>query len=428
MTVSPETINKKSKIKTIIIVASVIIIVLVTGFWYWYIRVREDSTLTPTPVPVDQDSSSIPTAGIPPALVAMDTTIPHKIDNTDNILPFIVQAFQSSNLSKNEFARIAIEDTGKNKYLGFKESLSALFLSPPQTLYSQIDDDITLYVFPTDNYNVLGFVAQSSEGIKNADIEQTMRYWETELLTQIRTLGSALGNVNMVPIATFKENNYTENITLRYLTLVSGPDCYGACYTTFDDKLLFATCCDAIEKIIELKEIESINPEPDYDPEPELQITENILSWGYRIPSTTRSIDTIVIHSSYDALGQNPYSTNGVIEEYRQYKVTPHYLIARDGTIYYLAPEKAIAYHAGTSEMPDGRENANDFSIGIELIYTKSDAPNDAQHQSLILLIKSLRKKYNIPLANIVAHDQISPNRENDPANFDWQQLEQALQ
>jgi len=77
--------------------------------------------------------------------------------------------------------------------------------------------------------------------------------------------------------------------------------------------------------------------------------------------------------------------------------------------------------------MPDGRKNANDFSIGIELIYTKSDTPSDVQYQSLVLLIESLREKYNIPLTNIVSHDEISPNRENDPANFDWQKVKQIL-
>jgi len=432
MTISPEAINKKSQVKTLIIVASVIAIVLIAAFWYWYAKVRENPTPVPVPVPAETPEPTpepTPAAEMPPALIAMDTTIPHKISNTDQIFPFIIQAFQSSNLPRDEFTRIAVEDTEKNEYLGLEESLSTLLLNPPQALYSQMNDNITLYVFPAENYNVLGFVAQNKEGTKSADIEQAMRSWETGLLTQIRTLGTALGKTNMVPIATFQNNNYAEDITLRYLTLVPDPDCYGACYTILDDKLLFATCCEPIIKIIESEGIERIEPSPEPEPEPEaeLQITKNILSWGFRIPSTTRSINTIVIHSSYDALGQDPYDTDGVIEEYRRYKVAPHYLIARNSTIYYLAPERAIAYHAGVSTMPDGRKNANDFSIGIELIYTKSDTPNDAQYESLILLIKSLREKYNIPLANIVAHDEISPSRENDPANFDWEKLKQAL-
>jgi len=428
MTVSPEAINKKSQTRTLIIVASVIVIALIAGFWYWNAKVRKKPIPTPAPATVDQNAGPIPAIEMPPALITIDTTIPHKIDSLDQILPFATQVFQSSNLSKNKFSRISIEDTEKNKYLGLEESLSALLLTPPQTLYSQLDDNITLYVFPADNYNVLGFVAQNNENIESSDLEQTMLSWETELLEQIRTLGISLGKTNMVPIAEFQENNYTNDIALRYLTLVPGPDCYGACYSIFDNKLFFATCCEPIIKIIESEGIEPINSNQKIEPDAKLEIIENILSWGYRIPSTVRSINSIVIHSSYDAIGQDPYSTDGVIEEYRQYKVAPHYLIARNGTIYYLAPEGAIAYHAGTSEMPDGRKNANDFSIGIELIYTKSDVPNDAQYRSLTLLVKSLREKHNIPLANIVAHDEISPNRENDPANFDWNEFKQSFE
>ncbi|MEA3453202.1 MAG: N-acetylmuramoyl-L-alanine amidase [Patescibacteria group bacterium] len=421
MTVSPEAINKKSRIKILIIAAAVIAILLIAGFWYWYVKVREDST--PEPIPHNGNSTPSQDIKMPSALIAVDSTVPHKIDSSSQILPFITQAFQNLSLSKNEFTRIAIEDTEKNKYLDFSETLASLRLDPPEILYSQMEDEATLYIFPTENYSVLGFASQKKIGTKNTDIEDIMRSWETELLGQARSLGVGLGKTNMVPIATFQENNYSKDINLRYLTLVPGPDCYGACYTMLEDKLLFATCCDPIVKIIESQGFKPADPVIDA----ELKITEKILSWGYRIPSTTRLIDTIVLHSSYVSTGQDPYSTDGIIDGYKKDRVTPHYLIARDGNIYHLAPDKAIAYHAGVSTMPDGRKNANDFSIGIELIYTKSDAINEAQNESLVLLIKSIRETYNIPLSNIIAHDEISPNTENSPANLDLSELKQQL-
>ncbi len=429
MTVSPEAINKKSQRKTLIIAGLIIIFLVIIGFWYWYARVRKPSNTTP-PIHTETPAPATGTAAIlPSVLIPVDTTIPQEIDDSNQIFPFILQIFQSSVLTKNEFARITIKNTEKNEYLGIQDILPALQLNPPEALYSQIEKDATFYAFPTDNYNVLGFVADINTGIEKNEVEETMNSWETGLATQTKILGLTLGKDNLVPIASFQENEYTQDITFHYLTLVPDPDCYGACYTVLDDKLLFATCCSPIIKIMESEGIEGVEPNVKSEPEPEskLQITKRILSWGYRIPSTTRSIDTIVIHSSYDALGQDPYNTDGVIEEYKQYKVTPHYLIARDGAVYNLAPEGAIAYHAGVSTMPDGRKNANDFSIGIELIYTKSDSPNNAQYTSLILLTKSLREKYNIPLTNIVAHDVISPNREDDPANFDWEKFKQEL-
>lgn len=160
-------------------------------------------------------------------------------------------------------------------------------------------------------------------------------------------------------------------------------------------------------------------------PNGHLNITEKLLSWGYEIPSSNRSIDTIIIHSSYDALGDNPYSVDGVIYEYKTYGVSPHYLIDRNGTVFRLVSEENIAYHAGGGKMPDGRSNINDFSIGIEIINTKTVSPTEAQYSSLVELVKSLKLKYGIK--NILGHNEISPERKTDPWNFDWQKFNEML-
>ena len=149
-------------------------------------------------------------------------------------------------------------------------------------------------------------------------------------------------------------------------------------------------------------------------------INENILQFGYYIPAQPRLIDAIIVHSVYNALGGNPYSLEGIIEEYKTYGVAAHYLIDRDGQIYQTAPEEAVAYHAGVSQMPDGRTDVNNFSVGIELIYTKDESPTDGQYLSLNNLIQYLREEYGIPSQNILGHKDIAPVRKDDPWNFDW--------
>ncbi|MBU3964172.1 N-acetylmuramoyl-L-alanine amidase [Patescibacteria group bacterium] len=121
-----------------------------------------------------------------------------------------------------------------------------------------------------------------------------------------------------------------------------------------------------------------------------------------------------MIHTVHRGLSQNT-KHNGV---------APHYLIARNGDIYQLVTDKAVAYHAGNSKMPDGRTNVNNFSIGVELIYAKNDTPTEVQYDSLSKLVDYLVDKYKIPLKNIVGHEDISPaNRQDDPANFDWNKI-----
>ncbi len=147
------------------------------------------------------------------------------------------------------------------------------------------------------------------------------------------------------------------------------------------------------------------------------------VSWGFTV-ANNREIDTIVIHSSYDALGDEPYDLDGLINEYKQYEVAPHFLINRKGKVYQLVSEKNIAYHAGVSKMPDGRTGVNNFSIGIELMNTEKDDYTDNQYSGLNDLIDYLESQYEIKY--VLGHEDISPSRKTDPWNFDWKKMKSA--
>ena len=187
------------------------------------------------------------------------------------------------------------------------------------------------------------------------------------------------------------------------------------CYALFSNYFILAPSEESMEKVIEelIKLIKGeLRPIP-------LVIIEKFLTKGHHSPITDRTIDTIIIHSTYNALGGDPYDPEKVIEKYEMDKVATHYLIARDGKIYHLVPEQNIAYHAEPRQMPDGRKNINSFSIGIELIYTLLEGPNDVQYFSLIQLINHLRQKYDIHSKNILGHKDVAQDK-TDPWKFDW--------
>jgi hypothetical protein len=152
----------------------------------------------------------------------------------------------------------------------------------------------------------------------------------------------------------------------------------------------------------------------------EINIISKLVSWGYE-KSGVRIIDTIIIHSSYNALGGDEYDVNKLISEYKSYGVSPHYLIDRQGKIYQLVVDKNIAYHAGASQAPDGRKSVNNFSIGIELMNTKEDKYTNEQYASLKNLIANLKNDYKIKY--VLGHNQIASDRKTDPWNFDWSKL-----
>jgi hypothetical protein len=150
------------------------------------------------------------------------------------------------------------------------------------------------------------------------------------------------------------------------------------------------------------------------------KISNKLVDFGYQ-SATNRKIDTIIVHSSYDALGSDVFSVSGIIKEFKEYGVSAHYLIGREGDVYRLVEDKNIAWHAGESKVPDGRTGVNSFSIGIELVNTKSDKFTADQYSALNKLIAQLKDKYEIKY--VLGHKQIAPERKTDPWNIDWDKV-----
>lgn len=101
--------------------------------------------------------------------------------------------------------------------------------------------------------------------------------------------------------------------------------------------------------------------------------------------------------------------------------VSAHFLIERDGSLFQFVSCHERAWHAGVSRF-DGRENCNDFSIGIELEGTDSDPYSDRQYEVLAQLTRQIMSCYPaITPARIQGHCDIAPERKTDPGEaFDW--------
>lgn len=108
--------------------------------------------------------------------------------------------------------------------------------------------------------------------------------------------------------------------------------------------------------------------------------------------------------------------------------VSAHLFIDRLGGITQFVSFNDRAWHAGVSQF-DGRENCNDFSIGIELEGSDDCAYSEAQYRELLAVTESLQSYYPaITTARIVGHCDIAPGRKTDPgAAFDWTYYKNAL-
>lgn len=122
----------------------------------------------------------------------------------------------------------------------------------------------------------------------------------------------------------------------------------------------------------------------------------------------------VAAHPSFDSL--------------KDLRVSSHLLIRRDGALIQFVPFDKRAWHAGQSAFR-GRENCNDFSIGVELEGHEAIPYSEMQYHCLARSIASLMAEYpSIQPDCIVGHEDIAADRKTDPGPlFNWARLRSRL-
>lgn len=111
-------------------------------------------------------------------------------------------------------------------------------------------------------------------------------------------------------------------------------------------------------------------------------------------------------------------------------KVSAHYLIDEDGTVWRLVDEAKRAWHAGVSSWR-GRSDINAASIGIELVnpgreFGYRPFPK-AQMAVLTELARAILTRHRILARQVLGHSDVAPLRKQDPGEFfDWASLGKA--
>jgi N-acetylmuramoyl-L-alanine amidase len=111
-------------------------------------------------------------------------------------------------------------------------------------------------------------------------------------------------------------------------------------------------------------------------------------------------------------------------------KVSCHYVIAEDGRITQMVPERLRAWHAGVSFWA-GESDINSASIGIEI---QNPGHEDGYHAFPREQMRAVRDlaldivgRHSIASERILAHSDVAPLRKIDPGEkFDWRWLARA--
>lgn len=126
--------------------------------------------------------------------------------------------------------------------------------------------------------------------------------------------------------------------------------------------------------------------------------------------------------------GQLDCTVHPTFADLQGLQVSAHFVIDRKGKLYQFVACDDRAWHAGISCW-QGRENCNDFSIGIELIGDQSEPFTRAQYRECARLCHTLMQRYpDIEVSRIVGHQDIAPGRKWDPGRqWDWRRFRCSL-
>lgn len=149
-------------------------------------------------------------------------------------------------------------------------------------------------------------------------------------------------------------------------------------------------------------------------------------------------IDLVVVHSislppgrfggdEVQALFTNTldWDAHPYFQQIRGMEVSAHFYVRRTGALWQFVSVDDRAWHAGRSSFR-GRDNCNDYSVGIELEGLEGGRFTAKQYVRLATLIRALAVRY--PIAAITGHEHVAPGRKQDPGpGFDWPRLRQTL-
>jgi N-acetylmuramoyl-L-alanine amidase len=105
-------------------------------------------------------------------------------------------------------------------------------------------------------------------------------------------------------------------------------------------------------------------------------------------------------------------------------RVSSHYVVEEDGTVWRLVAEERRAWHAGISFWR-GHHGLNGRSVGVEIVNPGHEwgyRPFPSVQMAAVRdLCAGILARHPIPARNVVAHSDIAPDRKQDPGElFDW--------
>jgi len=213
-------------------------------FWYWFLT-KEKTTLLPSPSEVKEEPI-VTEPVIPSSLIPITETKTLEIASAEELESKLSEFLKAGGLSNAKFYRILIKNSSENKILNLKELFDALQVKAPETFYQKVDLAFTFFLYPSKNYNRLGFIAEVSEG---QDLSALLKSWEGTMEEDFETLFTLMNKQGPSLISYFRAAKY-QGVNFRFQTF-SKQD-LGICYSVLGNKLIWTSSWESLTKVIDL--------------------------------------------------------------------------------------------------------------------------------------------------------------------------------
>jgi N-acetylmuramoyl-L-alanine amidase len=175
---------------------------------------------------------------------------------------------------------------------------------------------------------------------------------------------------------------------------------------------------DTLSNFPSIPVIKELTPEEKLMEQKRTGVNKNT-DWASAIHYDNRKPNYVIIHHT----SQNSTAQTVRTFQLAHTKVSSHYVIGRDGQVIQMLNDYDRAWHAGKSKWGTITD-MNSVSLGIELDNNGREPFPEAQINSLLVLLDTIKSKYLIPQLNFIGHADIAPTRKDDPnVNFPWKRL-----
>jgi len=165
-------------------------------------------------------------------------------------------------------------------------------------------------------------------------------------------------------------------------------------------------------------------PSPHYNERPEGVSMDMIVLHAISLPAGC--FDMHYVTQLFQ--GQLDTSAHPSFADLEGVKVSAHFVVARDGEVTQFVRCEHRAWHAGQSSWL-GRDNCNDYAIGIEMIGDELRPFTHQQYTETARLCRALMQRYpKVSRNRIVGHQDIAPMRKWDPGKqWNWDYFHRSL-